>query len=67
MQAVNEAYEVLSKPELKEQFDSGVDPNDQSQQRQQQDPFGNFFQQAHQQQGGQQFFHSQQGFKFNFG
>ena len=67
MQAVNEAYEVLSKPELREQFDSGVDPNDQSSQRQ--DPFGgggfnHFFQQ--QQGGGQQFF-QQGGMKFNFG
>ncbi|KAJ7211578.1 hypothetical protein GGX14DRAFT_623107 [Mycena pura] len=28
MAAVNEAYEVLSKPELRERFDNGDDPND---------------------------------------
>ncbi|KZT51829.1 hypothetical protein CALCODRAFT_503074 [Calocera cornea HHB12733] len=28
MAAVNEAYEVLSKPELKERYDAGDDPND---------------------------------------
>lgn len=28
MAAVNEAYEVLSKPELRARFDNGDDPND---------------------------------------
>ena len=28
MAAVNEAYEVLSKPELRQRFDNGDDPND---------------------------------------
>lgn len=28
MAALNEAYKVLSTPELRSQFDSGVDPND---------------------------------------
>jgi DnaJ family protein C protein 3 len=28
MAAVNEAYEVLSKPELRQRFDAGDDPND---------------------------------------
>lgn len=66
MQAVNEAYEVLSKPELKERYDNGEDPNDQSQQQQNpfaQGGFQNFFQQG---QGGQQFF-QQGGFKVKFG
>jgi len=31
MASINEAYEVLSDPELKARFDSGDDPNDQSQ------------------------------------
>ncbi|KAI9892645.1 MAG: hypothetical protein M1814_001338 [Vezdaea aestivalis] len=51
MAAVNEAYEVLSNPELKARFDSGDDPNDQEQQGQ---PFhGSPFGQGG---GGQQFF-----------
>ncbi|CRK36313.1 hypothetical protein BN1708_016519, partial [Verticillium longisporum] len=33
MAAINEAYEVLSDPELRERFDRGDDPNDQEQQR----------------------------------
>ena len=67
MQAVNEAYEVLSKPELKERFDNGEDPNYQSQQQQNpfaQGGFQDFFQQG---QGGQQFFHQGGGFKVKFG
>jgi DnaJ homolog subfamily C member 3 len=38
MAALNEAWEVLSKPELKQRYDSGDDPNDQESQRQA--PFG---------------------------
>jgi DnaJ family protein C protein 3 len=34
MAQINEAYEVLSDPELKERFDRGDDPNDHEQQRQ---------------------------------
>ncbi|KAG4413371.1 hypothetical protein IFR04_013488 [Cadophora malorum] len=34
MSAVNEAYEVLSDPELKHRYDQGDDPNDHEQQRQ---------------------------------
>ena len=44
MASVNEAYEVLSDPELKERYDHGDDPNDHEQQRQHpfhgQNPFG---------------------------
>lgn len=43
MATINEAYEVLSDPELKERFDRGDDPNDTSQQGQnpfQGSPFG---------------------------
>ncbi len=53
MAAVNEAYEVLSDPELKERFDRGDDPN--SQEQQQGNPFhGSPF-------GGQQFMFRQGG------
>lgn len=63
MAAVNEAYEVLSKPELREQFDNGEDPMDPSSQQgghpfQQGGghPFQMFFQQ-----GGMPFGHPGQG------
>ena len=53
MAAVNEAYEVLSDPELKERFDRGDDPNNNEQQ--QGHPFqGSPF-------GGQQFMFRQGG------
>ncbi|CBX97978.1 hypothetical protein IAQ61_010081 [Plenodomus lingam] len=53
MAAVNEAYEVLSDPELKERFDRGDDPNNNEQQGHpfQGSPFG----------GGQQFMFRQGG------
>ncbi|KAF2007983.1 DnaJ-domain-containing protein [Amniculicola lignicola CBS 123094] len=56
MSAINEAYEVLSNPELKARFDNGDDPNNPEQQQQnpfQGSPFGG--------QGGQQFFFQQGG------
>lgn len=65
MAAINEAYEVLSDPELKERFDRGEDPNDPM--ANQQNPFqGSPF-------GGQQMFFQQGGggggahFKFQAG
>lgn len=65
MAAINEAYEVLSDPELKARFDNGDDPNNQEQGGH---PFhGSPFGQG---QGGQQFFFRQgpgQGFKFQQG
>ncbi|KAF1920697.1 hypothetical protein BDU57DRAFT_509111 [Ampelomyces quisqualis] len=60
MASINEAYEVLSDPELKERFDRGDDPNSNEQQG---NPFqGNPF-------AGQQFMFSQGGggFKFQHG
>lgn len=67
MTVINEAYEVLSDPELKARFDAGDDPNDQSQQGNpfQGSPFG----------GGQPVFFQQRGggggggahFKFQHG
>ncbi|KAF2177395.1 DnaJ-domain-containing protein [Zopfia rhizophila CBS 207.26] len=62
MAAINEAYEVLSDPELKARFDNGDDPNNPEQQGNpfQGSPFGGFGGQ-----GGQQFFFRQgpgQGF-----
>ena len=56
MAAVNEAYEVLSNPELRQRFDNGDDPNDPTAQQQGGNPFAGGFP------GGQfaQFF--QQGF-----
>jgi DnaJ family protein C protein 3 len=62
MAAVNEAYEVLSKPELRQRFDNGDDPNDPMAQQGGHPfqsggghPFSQFFQ------GGQE------GFKFTYG
>ncbi|KAH8726743.1 DNAJ domain-containing protein [Phaeosphaeriaceae sp. PMI808] len=58
MAAINEAYEVLSDPELKERFDRGDDPN--SSEQQQGNPFqGSPF-------GGQQFMFRQGGGSFKF-
>lgn len=55
MAEINEAYEVLSDPELRARFDRGDDPNSQEQgQPFQGSPFG-------QGPGGQQFFFRQQG------
>lgn len=69
MATINEAYEVLSNPELKARFDNGDDPNDPQSQGGspfQGSPFGHggggqhfFFQQ-----GGPQFKFSGQGFNF---
>lgn len=55
MAAVNEAYEILSDPELKQRFDNGDDPNNPEQQGNpfQGSPFGGG--------GGQQFFFRQGG------
>jgi DnaJ homolog subfamily C member 3 len=66
MAAINEAYEVLSDPELRARFDRGDDPNSQEQQGQpfHGSPFGHGA-------GGQQFFFQQGGggggFKFQQG
>lgn len=59
MAAINEAYEVLSNPELKERFDRGDDPNSNEQQGSpfQGSPFGG---------GGQQFMFRQGGNSFKF-
>ncbi|KAF9425020.1 hypothetical protein BGZ94_007922 [Podila epigama] len=64
MASLNEAYEVLSDPELRQRFDNGEDPNDP---QSQQNPFGQGF-------GGHPFFFQQGGspfgqqggFQFNF-
>jgi DnaJ family protein C protein 3 len=63
MASINEAYEVLSDPELKQRFDNGDDPNNPENQGPDGSPFGHG-------QGGQQFFFRQgpgQGFKFQQG
>ena len=66
MAGINEAYEVLSDPELRARFDRGDDPNSHEQQGQpfQGSPFGQGSG------GGYQFFQSQRGggsFKFQQG
>lgn len=73
MASINEAYEVLSDPELRARFDNGDDPNDPESQRNrnpfQGNPFGHgggqqfFFQQGG---GGHQFKFSGQGFPGGF-
>ncbi|KAI1117791.1 DnaJ domain-containing protein [Nemania sp. NC0429] len=69
MAGINEAYEVLSNPELRERFDRGEDPNSHEQQNPfQGSPFGHggpppfMFQQ-----GGPQFQQGGQQFHFKFG
>ncbi|EGO04165.1 hypothetical protein SERLA73DRAFT_164479 [Serpula lacrymans var. lacrymans S7.3] len=60
MATVNEAYEVLSKPELRQRFDNGDDPNDPMSQGGgnpfgggfADSPFSHFFQQGHSGGGG---------------
>ncbi|KAF9887115.1 hypothetical protein FE257_010490 [Aspergillus nanangensis] len=61
MASINEAYEVLSDPELKTRYDNGDDPNDPESQRGhpfQGSPFGSG--------GGQQFFFQQGSPQFKF-
>ncbi|TFK66588.1 hypothetical protein BDN72DRAFT_141582 [Pluteus cervinus] len=70
MAAVNEAYEVLNNPELRERFDNGEDPND-PMSNQGGNPFGGsghpfaqFFQQSPP--GHHGGFHQSGGFQFHF-
>jgi DnaJ family protein C protein 3 len=68
MSQINEAYEVLSDPELKARFDQGEDPNDHEQQSNHYQ--GSPFQGRPDNPFGQHFGHSQgggQNFKFQFG
>jgi DnaJ family protein C protein 3 len=50
MADINQAYEVLSDPEKKDQFDNGFDPYDPESAQQQHNPFGH-------QHGGNPFAH----------
>jgi len=65
MAVVNEAYEVLSKPELRQRFDNGDDPNDPAAQQAGhpggEHPFAQFFQQGGSGGGGFQFHFSHGG------
>lgn len=64
MSSINEAYEVLSSPELRTRFDNGDDPNDPESQAGGGHPFqGHPFGPG----GGQQFFFQQGGSHFKFG
>lgn len=69
MAAINEAYEVLSDPELKERFDRGEDPNDPmaGQQPFQGSPFGGGFPGGFRFQSGGGFPGGGGGFKFQGG
>lgn len=71
MASINEAYEILSDPELKQRYDHGDDPNDHEQQRQQPfqgSPFaGNPFGGHSHGGGGQQFEFKFGGGGFPFG
>ncbi|OLL21871.1 DnaJ subfamily C member 3 [Neolecta irregularis DAH-3] len=68
MSAINEAYEILSDPELKARYDAGDDPNSLEGQHPGGNPFAHFggspfmFHQG----GGQQFFQQGNGFNFKF-
>jgi len=55
MASINEAYEVLSNPELRARFDRGDDPNSHEQQQYHGSPFGHGHPFMFQQGGGQQF------------
>lgn len=66
MAAINEAYEVLSNPELRARFDRGDDPNSHEQQQYHGHPFGSG-QPFMFQQGGPQFQFNFRGSGFPFG
>ncbi|KAK0448228.1 hypothetical protein EV421DRAFT_1786383 [Armillaria borealis] len=73
MASVNEAYEVLSDPELRARFDNGEDPNDPMAQQgghpfaNGQHPFAQFFQQSSGGFSGGGGGHQHGGFQFHFG
>jgi len=70
MASINEAYEVLSNPELKARYDAGDDPNSTEGQFPSGNPFAHFggspFMFRQQGGGGQQFFQQGNGFNFKF-